>query len=398
LFKRYVGFALLEQEYFQSDAFAAVCKRVQQAQRDQAMLLSDRPTPKQQNWMQEELTSKILRGMQGIQQSVTLGLTVCRAIGKGVCEIVDKLSVIGKSVHDVWWYQNRLEGKVDEAIEKQRHTHFVLYMVNRKLDHFLGEAETKRLPDECMCMRDMAYGEYASNVETMSGTIHSPISPIQFETQSLIEPILFTPGFQHTAVGNEMSDSRKDLARSLEVEPQLERNRKRKTYDTVKNTKGQPRKRKPRVELEARPFRKENYTATDFWEEYNYGLVGEVSLCNKEVAGRGWRSDKLYPKPDGTIGTALKGAWSSQLPIYQAIECMIQEGGMSEVDALKRVQGIFNRRKYAGGKPRLDKEMRKRLSETRREDFVPSGDEGDTSLMNPRYKHMEAVLFSDDDM
>jgi hypothetical protein len=56
-----------------------------------------------------------------------------------------------------------------------------------------------------------------------------------------------------------MSDSRKDLARSLEVESQLERNRKRKTYDTVKNTKGRPRKMKPRVELEARPFRKENY-------------------------------------------------------------------------------------------------------------------------------------------
>jgi hypothetical protein len=117
LFKRYVGFALLEQEYFQSDAFTAICKRVQQAQRDQAMLLSDRPTPKQQNWVQEEPTSMILPGMQGIQQSVTSGLTVCRPIGKGVCEIVDKLSVIGKSVHDVWWCQNRLEGKVDEAIE-----------------------------------------------------------------------------------------------------------------------------------------------------------------------------------------------------------------------------------------------------------------------------------------
>jgi hypothetical protein len=86
LFKRYVGFALLEQEYYRSDAFAAVCNRVQQAQRDQAMLLSNRPTPnKQQNWVQEELTSKILPGMQGIQQSVTSGLTVCRAIGKGVC-------------------------------------------------------------------------------------------------------------------------------------------------------------------------------------------------------------------------------------------------------------------------------------------------------------------------
>jgi hypothetical protein len=77
---------------------------------------------------------------------------------------------------------------------------------------------------------------------------------------------------------------------------------------------------------------------------------------------------------------------------------MIQEGSMSEVDALKRVQGLFNRRKYAGGKPRLDKEMRKRLSEMRREDFVPSNDEGDTLLMNPRYQHMEAVSFSDDDM
>jgi hypothetical protein len=113
-----------------------------------------------------------------------------------------------------------------------------------------------------------------------------------------------------------MLESRKDLARSLAVEPQLECNRKRKeTYDTAKNTKGQLRKRKPRVELEARPFRKENYTATDFWEEYNYGLVGEVSLRDKEAAGRGWRSNKLYTKPDGTIGTALKGAWSSQLPI-----------------------------------------------------------------------------------
>jgi hypothetical protein len=192
-----------------------------------------------------------------------------------------------------------------------------------------------------------------------------------------------------------MSESRKDLARSLEVESQLERNRKRKTYDTVKNTKWQPRKRKPRVELEARPFRKENYTAVDFWEEYNYGLVGEVSLHDKEAAGRGWRSDKLYLKPDGTIGTALKGAWSSQLPIYQPIEWMIHEGGMSEVDALKTMQGLLNRRKYAGGKPRLDKEMRKRLSEMRREDFVPSGDKGDTSLKNPRYQHMEAVSFSD---
>jgi hypothetical protein len=153
LFKRYVGFALLEQEYFQSDAFVAVCNRVQQAQRDQMMLLSDRPTPKQQNWVHEELTSKILLGMQGIHQSVTSGLTVCRAIGKGVCEIVDKLSAIGKSVHDVWWCQNRLEGKVDKAIEKHRHTHFCLYMVNRKLDHLLGEAETERLTDECM--RDM---------------------------------------------------------------------------------------------------------------------------------------------------------------------------------------------------------------------------------------------------
>jgi hypothetical protein len=163
-------------------------------------------------------------------------------------------------------------------------------MVNRKLDHLLGEAETERLTNECM--RGMSYGEYASNVEQMFGTIQSPISPIQLETQSLIEPIHFTPGFQHTAVAvsNEMSESRKDLARSLEVEPQLERNRKRKTYDTVNNTKGQPRKRKPRVELEARPFRKENYTAADFWEEYNYGLVGEVSLRDKEAAGRVWRS------------------------------------------------------------------------------------------------------------
>jgi hypothetical protein len=77
---------------------------------------------------------------------------------------------------------------------------------------------------------------------------------------------------------------------------------------------------------------------------------------------------------------------------------MIQEGGMSEVDALKRVQGLFNHRKYAGGKPRLDKEMHKRLSEMRREDFIPSGDEGDTWLKNPRYQHMEAVSFSDDNM
>jgi hypothetical protein len=92
-FKRYISFTLLEQEYFQSDAFTDVCNRVQQ--------VSDRPTPKQQNWVQEELTSKILPGMQGIQQSVTFGLTVCRAIGKGVYEIVDKLLVIGKSVHEV---------------------------------------------------------------------------------------------------------------------------------------------------------------------------------------------------------------------------------------------------------------------------------------------------------
>jgi hypothetical protein len=80
-----------------------------------------------------------------------------------VCKIIDKLPVIGKSVHDVCWCQNWLEGKVDEAIEKQRHTHFCLYMVNRKLDHLLGEAETERLTDECM--RDMSYGKYASNVE-----------------------------------------------------------------------------------------------------------------------------------------------------------------------------------------------------------------------------------------
>jgi hypothetical protein len=152
-------------------------------------------------------------------------------------------------------------------------------MVNRRLDHLLGEAETERLTDECT--RDMSYGEYASDVEKMSGTLQSPI---QLETQSLIEPILFTPGFRHTAISNEMSESRKDLARSLEVEPQLECNRKRKTYNRVKNSKGQPRKREPQVDLEARSFRKEIYTTADFWEEYNYGLLGEVKtdflLCN----------------------------------------------------------------------------------------------------------------------
>jgi hypothetical protein len=81
------------------------------------------------------VTSKTVPGIQSIQQSVTSGLTVCRAIDKGVCKIVDKLSAIGKSVHDVWWSQNRVEGNVDEAIEKQRHTHFYLYTANRETDH-----------------------------------------------------------------------------------------------------------------------------------------------------------------------------------------------------------------------------------------------------------------------
>jgi hypothetical protein len=155
--------------------------------------------------------------------------------------------------------------------------------------------------------------------------------------------------------------ARMQMAATIGLTEELKSTRKRKATKAEFNSKGEQRKRKAGVALMKRPFSFENVTAAQYWQEWRYGLNGNVPLKEMEKQEKGkWRSDKLYPKEDGTTGGTLKAAWSTRKPIHEAIEKMI-ESGVNEAEAVATVQRLMNRHSKSGTKPRIQGQVRKRL-------------------------------------
>jgi hypothetical protein len=108
--------------------------------------------------------------------------------------------------------------------------------------------------------------------------------------------------------------------------------------------------------IEKKPFSSSNLTASDYWNEWKTGVNGNPSLESMESNGPDWRSDKRYRRDDGSYGTAIKVAWSKQLPLYKAIAHLIKVDNMETRDAIDHVQSILDSNKYhKSGKPDLGK-------------------------------------------
>jgi hypothetical protein len=116
-----------------------------------------------------------------------------------------------------------------------------------------------------------------------------------------------------------------------------------------------PKKRSYQL-VQNKPFSSSNVTAADYWREWKSGVNGNPSLESLEASSTSWRSDKRFKREDGSYGTAIKVAWSKQLPLYKAITYLIDTHQLGDDVAIERVQNILNANKYKkSGKADLSK-------------------------------------------
>jgi hypothetical protein len=321
IYQRWSHHPVLKLPFFGSPTFFDICTRVQNSQKQSALLLDNEPSAQHKSWfgreVQKDIVPKLTHNIRLIQSLIT-GQRDLRQ------EVVLANSTLATAVHNIHSLDETNESILIclGCLTSQIAT--VTAQNNALLSHFsLSPLETTIQPTPTTPTKPtIIIPPTLPNKENKSMLFSSPSVPI---TPSPTHQDSTHPGF-----GNSL-------------------------YDPFFNSKGQPRKRAPPKQLNERPFSDSNLTARDFWYEYKYGTNGLPSLESLELKfGTKWRSDRMFKRSDGQSGTTLKATWSYRLPIYTYMEFLIQKKGYSEDAALELIQEVFRtNRSTLANKPNL---------------------------------------------
>jgi hypothetical protein len=126
------------------------------------------------------------------------------------------------------------------------------------------------------------------------------------------------------------------------------------------NKKGEPRKKAPKTCIAtAIPdgtllWSKSLTKAREFWCEYQYGLMGQTPLRQREAEnGSDWRSDRMIKTVSGKTCGALKNDWSQRAAIYNWILYRVEDCQVDADLAIEEVQAVFDRHLSPKNSPRL---------------------------------------------
>jgi hypothetical protein len=93
--------------------------------------------------------------------------------------------------------------------------------------------------------------------------------------------------------------------------------------------------------------------ASQYWQEFEYGLNLKKILRSLEDGGSDWRSGRMIQAVTGKRSTALKKDWSQRAAIYNWILYKIEDCGMDEELAIQEeVQAIFEKHMSSENHPK----------------------------------------------
>jgi hypothetical protein len=308
IYQRWSSHPVSQLAFFKSPAFFDICTRVQNSQKQAAVLLDNEPSAQHKSWYGREV-------QQYIAPKLTHNVRLLQSVITGQRDLHQEVQTVSHNIH--------ILDQNNDAIMSH-------------LDHLTAQVATLTAQNTTQTAQINALLSHFSVPQPVETTIQTtPTTPTMTPLRLPIQPIPVTP-----------SPTLQDSNLNGSVNP---------LYDPLLTSKGKPRKRAPPIQLNQPPFSHSNITAKDFWSEYKYGRNGLPSLESLELAyGTKWRSDTKFKRSDGRSGTALKAGWSQRLPIYTYIEFLIQKKGYSEDEALACIEEVFGRSRGSNAnKPNL---------------------------------------------